>query len=168
MPRRAGDEAMIEYLPGVTSPVVTVVIPRSNETEPHERINVVMRKLTGAIFFCFSMLALTIAGCGGGGGGGGASNELDLGPVNFVQTSITLSTGQALHIVDPQSTGGTHMLCLGQQGACDANPSGPSELHGPGLPINPGTTKDITFSAAGTYHITCTIHPSMNLTVTVQ
>ena len=124
-----------------------------------------MRKLTGAIVLSLSMLALTLAGCGGGGG---ASNELDLGPVNFIQTSITLSAGQALHIVDPQSTGGTHILCLGQHGACDSNPTGPSELHGPGLPISPGTTKDITFSAAGTYHITCTIHPSMNLTVTVQ
>jgi plastocyanin len=127
-----------------------------------------MRKLTGAIVLSLFMLALTIAGCGGGGGGGGASNELDLGPVNFVQTSITLSAGQALHIVDPQSTGGFHNLCLGQNGSCDSNATGPSELHSPGMMINPGTTKDITFSAAGTYHITCTIHVNMNLTVTVQ
>ncbi len=129
-----------------------------------------MRKLLSAsvLSLSLSLLALTLAGCGGGGGSSGAaSNELDLGPSSFVQTSIALSTGQALHLVDPQSTGGTHNLCLGQHGQCDANTTGPSELHSPGMMISPGTTKDITFSAAGTYHITCTIHPSMNLTVTV-
>jgi plastocyanin len=125
-----------------------------------------MKQHIGAALIAFAALALVLTGCGGGGGG--ASNELDLGSVNFVQTSITLSAGQQLHIVDPQDTGGTHNLCIGQNGTCDANPAGPSELHGPGMMISPGATKDVTFATAGTYHITCTIHPSMNLTVTVQ
>jgi len=127
-----------------------------------------MRMRASAIILAFLLLALTIAGCGGSSSAGGASNELDLGSTSFVQTSITLTSGQALHIVDPQDTGGIHALCLGQTGACDANATGPSELHDPGMMFNPGTTKDITFSAAGTYHITCTIHPSMNVTITVQ
>ncbi len=127
-----------------------------------------MKKHIGAILVSLAVVALLLASCGGGGGGGGASNELDLGPANFVQTSITLSAGQALHIVDPQDTGGTHNLCIGQNGTCDTNATGPSELHAPGMMIGPGTTKDITFATAGTYHITCTIHVNMNLTVTVQ
>lgn len=126
-----------------------------------------MRIRASVIILAIFLLALTFAGCGGSSSGG-ASNELDLGSTSFVQTSITLTTGQALHIVDPQDTGGTHILCIGQSGTCDSNPSGPSELHGPGMAFNPGTTKDITFSTAGTYHITCTIHPSMNATITVQ
>ena len=115
-------------------------------------------------------LALAVAGCGGasGGGSGGASNEVDLGAASFAQSSVTLNSGQPLHLVDSQASGGTHNLCLGQNGNCDSTVSGPSELMAPGMPINTGDTKDITFSAAGTYHVTCTIHPNMNLPVTVK
>jgi plastocyanin len=127
-----------------------------------------MRTRLSAIIFSFLLLALTLAGCGGGSSAGGASNELDLGAASFSQTSVTLSAGQALHIVDSQDAGGTHALCLGQDGTCAANASGPAELLDPGMMFSPGTTKDITFSTAGTYHITCTIHPSMNATITVQ
>ena len=131
------------------------------------------RRFYGTIVALFLLtLALVIAGCGGGsasgGGSGGASNEVDLGAASFEQSSVTLTSGQALHLVDSQASGGTHNLCIGQNGTCDSSASGPSELKGPGMMINAGDTKDITFSAAGTYHVTCTIHPNMNLTVTVQ
>ncbi len=126
-----------------------------------------MGKRISAIIITFFLLALTLAGCGESSAGG-SSNELDMGVASFTQTSITLSTGQALHMVDSQDSGGTHMICIGQNGTCDSNPSGPSELKGPGMSFSPGTTKDITFSTAGTYHLTCTIHPNMNVTITVQ
>jgi plastocyanin len=130
------------------------------------------RRFYGTIIALFLLtLALAVAGCGGGGSGGssgGAANEVDLGAASFEQTSVTLNSGQPLHIVDPQASGGTHNLCLGQNGNCDSTMSGPSELQRPGMMINAGDTKDITFSAAGTYHVTCTIHPNMNLTVTVK
>jgi plastocyanin len=128
-----------------------------------------MRKLmlTAVLPMLMLTLALSVAGCGGSSSSGGA-NELDMGSASFTQTSITLSSGQALHMVDPQDTGGTHNLCIGQNGTCDANSNGPSDLAKPGMMFSPGTTKDVTFSAAGTFHITCTIHPSMNVTVTVQ
>ena len=126
-----------------------------------------MRIRLSAIIFSFFLLALTIAGCGGDSAGG-AGNELDMGAASFTQTSITLSAGQALHMVDSQDSGGTHMICLGQNGTCDTNASGPSELDGPGMAFSPGTTKDVTFSTAGTYHITCTIHPNMTAKVVVQ
>lgn len=127
-----------------------------------------MRTHTFAIILAFLLLTFTLAGCGGSSGGGGAGNELDMGGSSFIQTSITLSAGQALHMVDAQDTGGTHTLCLGENGTCDTSASGPAELKGPGMSFSPGTTKDVTFSTAGTYHITCTIHPSMNVTINVQ
>ena len=126
-----------------------------------------MRIRFSAIIVSFFLLALTIAGCGGSSGGG-SGNELDMGAASFTQTSITLSTGQALHMVDSQDSGGTHMICVGQNGKCDSNSSGPSELADPGMAFSPGTTKDVTFSTAGSYHLTCTIHPNMNVTITVQ
>ena len=129
------------------------------------------RRFYGTIVALFLLtLALAVAGCGGatGGSSGGAANEVDLGAASFEQSSVTISTGQALHIVDPQASGGTHNLCIGQNGTCDTGANEPSELVGGGMMINAGDTKDITFSTAGTYHVTCTIHPNMNLTVTVQ
>ncbi len=59
------------------------------------------------------------------------------------------------------------MLCLGASGQCDANAQGPDALHGPGLRIVPGDTKEISFPHPGQYQVTCTIHPSMQLTVSV-
>ena len=31
-----------------------------------------------------------------------------------------------------------------------------------------GGTYSITFTAPGTYQVTCTVHPAMNMTITVQ
>jgi plastocyanin len=129
-----------------------------------------MRKFvfTAILSLLVLTLALAAAGCGEASSGGGSSNELDMGSSSFTQSSITLTSGQVLHIVDSQDSGGTHNLCIGQNGTCDANPSGSTDLGANGTMFSPGTTKDITFSGAGTYHITCTIHPSMNVTITVQ
>jgi plastocyanin len=126
-----------------------------------------MRIRLSAIIFSFFLLTLALAACGESSAGG-SGNELDMGAASFTQTSITLSTGQALHMVDSQDSGGTHMICIGQNGKCDSGANGPSELADPGMAFSPGTTKDVTFSTAGAYHITCTIHPNMNVTVTVQ
>lgn len=119
-----------------------------------------------------ALAALALAGCGGaasgGGGGGGSGNEVDFGPTNFVQTSVTIQAGQAVHFVDSQSSGGTHNLCIGSNGQCDSSGKGPAALHNPGMMLTPGDTKDVTFDTAGTFTVTCTIHPGMLLTVTVQ
>jgi plastocyanin len=114
--------------------------------------------------------ALALAGCGGAsnGGGGGSGNEVDFGPASFSQTSVTIAAGQAVHFVDSQSSGGTHNLCIGSNGQCDSSGTGPAALHGPGMMITPGQTEDVTFPTAGSFTVTCTIHPSMLLTVTVQ
>jgi len=98
---------------------------------------------------------------------GPVGGTVTLGASSFQQTSISLSAGQTLRLVDPAGTGGTHMLCLGANGQCDATAQGPDALHGPGLQIVPGDTKEISFPHPGQYQITCTLHPSMQLTVSV-
>ena len=118
---------------------------------------------------------LLLAGCSEGADtsiptstpGGPLGGTVTLGASSFQQTSISLSAGHALRLVDPAATGGTHMLCLGKDGQCEASPQGPDALHGPGLRIAPGETKEITFPSPGQYQVTCTIHPSMNLTISV-
>ena len=46
--------------------------------------------------------------------------------------------------------------------------AGPADLHGSGFSINPARTRSVTFATSGTYAITCSVHPNMNLTVIVQ
>jgi plastocyanin len=90
-----------------------------------------------------------------------------LGSSAFAQTTVTLSAGQSLRFVDPSTTGGTHVICLGMTGQCDASAQGPDSLLAPGLSLHPGDTKVIAFPHAGTYDVTCTVHPSMQLTISV-
>ena len=117
------------------------------------------------------LLALGLTACGGTSGAGtnpnAPANEVDMGPANFVQTSRTISAGESIHFVDDPS-GTMHILCIGNDGSCDPNVHGPQDLTGQGFTIQPGQSHDVRFDAAGTYPITCTIHPSMNLTVTVR
>jgi plastocyanin len=96
-------------------------------------------------------------------------NEVSMVAADFSTTSITVKAGQAVHFTDPAGTGGTHTICLGRDGTCDKGAKGPQALQSPGFTINAGDpAEDVTFDTPGTYKITCSIHPSMNLTVTVQ
>jgi plastocyanin len=90
-----------------------------------------------------------------------------MGPATFAQTSRTISTGQSIHFVDDQN-GAMHILCIGKDGRCDPNAQGPQGLAGQGFTIQPGQSHDVQFSAAGTYPVTCTVHPNMNMVVTVR
>jgi hypothetical protein len=65
-------------------------------------------------------------------------NTMTLGQRSFLETSVSLSAGQALRLVDPAATGGLHQLCLGKDGQCDANTQGPDALHDPGMKSRAG------------------------------
>lgn len=127
-----------------------------------------MKKTVAILLPLLLLLALGLAACGGATANPNApANEVDMGAANFAQTSRTISAGQSIHFVDEQS-GTMHILCIGKNGHCDASAKGPQDLVGQGFTIQPGQTHDVQFTAAGTYPITCTIHPNMNLTVTVH
>lgn len=111
-------------------------------------------------------LMLGLAACGQSST---ASNEVSMSAGDFSATSVTINTGQAVHFTDPAGIGGPHTICLGANGACDAKASGPLGLTGDGFTMNPGDpAKDVTFDTPGTYKVTCSIHPAMNLTVVVR
>lgn len=121
------------------------------------------------------VLAFVVAGCGKStagtstGGGGGACTKIEMAATTFVQSTCTIKAGDSLQFVDPTSTGGYHILCFGKDQTCTANADGPAELNtAGGVTFNGGDTKSYTFTKAGTYEVTCTIHPDMNVTITVQ
>ena len=81
-------------------------------------------------------------------------------------SSVTIKAGQQVTFDD--SAGGTHVLVIGSGGQFKAQSGAPAELNNAnGVAFTPGDTKQITFPTAGTYKITCKIHPSMLATVTV-
>ena len=138
-----------------------------------------MRKLAVALMLG-AMLAL--AACGGsnsggssssgGSSGGGASTgaaTISMATSSFSGTpTVTIKAGQAVTFDDPSSGGGVHNLVTGTKGVFSAAPGAPDQFaSAAGVNFNPGDKKTITFATAGTYQITCTIHPSMQASVTV-
>jgi plastocyanin len=129
-----------------------------------------MKKIAAMMFPLLMILVLGVTACGQASSQSNAStpaNEVDMGATNFVQTSVTIRTGQSVHFVDQQS-GTMHILCIGKDGRCDANAKAPQDLIGQGFTIQPGQSHDVRFDTAGTYSVTCTLHPTMNLSVTIR
>jgi plastocyanin len=118
-----------------------------------------------------SLIAFVVAGlaaCGGSGGSSGGGSTLSLGGSGFTgATSITITAGQSVTFDD--SSGGTHDLVTGTNGTFTAVTGAPDEFSkSEGLGLSAGDKKTVTFNTAGTYQITCTIHPSMQATITVN
>lgn len=113
------------------------------------------------------LLTLALAACGQSTAT--VANEVSMVASDFSTSSITIKAGQAVHFTDPAGLGGPHTICLGDNGSCDGGTKGPQALMNSGFTINPGDpAKDVTFDTPGTYKVTCSIHPAMNLTVIVQ
>ncbi len=93
-------------------------------------------------------------------------DEAHMSGAAFLQSSVTVKAGQPVKFID-NPDGAQHILVGGTNGS-DAPPQrAPDQLPVAGLTITPGTTDQIVFATAGTYTVTCTIHPSMLLTVNV-
>jgi plastocyanin len=98
---------------------------------------------------------------------GGGEPTVHMGAGNFVQSSVTISKGSKLMLVD--DTNIPHILANGtwQNGT-------PKPAIEPGAPtVNniqvAGNSVEIgPFNTAGTYHVYCTVHPGMTLTIIVQ
>ncbi|HKB48337.1 MAG TPA: plastocyanin/azurin family copper-binding protein [Ktedonobacterales bacterium] len=130
-----------------------------------------MKRLAFAFIPVLFMLALIVGACGKPTGGVNSTppGTIGMDATNFVVHAVTVKVGDTVHFVDPAGSGGTHVICLGKDQSCNASATGPTALKGPGFTINAGDpSKDIVFDTAGTYDITCTVHPNMNVTVTVQ
>jgi plastocyanin len=142
-----------------------------------------MKKRALAVVPMVLLLILALGGCGksasdggpgsntGNGNNGGAcktTQTISLGQVDFVDHCVTVSANQTVTFDDPTGTGGVHMICTGSDGKCAADSNAPSDLAAPGFTIQPGEQKQITFTTPGTYKIACTVHPAMNLTLTVK
>jgi plastocyanin len=125
------------------------------------------------LFVLFSLAAALLTACGGSAGScvsssSGSTPTVQVCGNNFAQSSITISKGQSLTLVDDASS--THIIANGSW------VNGSAELkQEPGVPIvnnlqfNGNDSHIIgPFNTAGTFHLYCNVHPGMNLTVIVQ
>jgi plastocyanin len=91
-----------------------------------------------------------------------------MGPGNFVQSSVTVSKGSKLLLVDDGSF--VHIL---RNGTWNANGT-PQPTTEPGAPavnnvqVNGNSMEIGPFTTAGVYHLYCTVHQGMNLTIIVH
>jgi plastocyanin len=122
-----------------------------------------------AVLACILLLALVLAACSSGSSSSDNSNSLTITMGSGVfsgNTSITIKAGDAVTFDD--SAGGPHDLVIGTGGQFVAASGAPSDLNSAGgVTFQGGDKKTIVFPNAGTFHITCTIHPSMAATVIV-
>src|SRR6266487_2019157 len=105
----------------------------------------------------------------GNNSGGGGGNTVHMGNTNFLVSTVTIAKGSKLTLVDDVAV--PHII---KNGTWDA--SGAQKLaQEPGAPavnLNFTTSGEShyigPFTTAGTFHLLCTIHTSMNLTVVVK
>jgi len=133
-----------------------------------------------AIFVALSVVTvLTAASCGGSGGSGGTGAGtgagtgggagVHMGETTFLQPSVTISKGSSLTLIDD-----VPVLHIIGNGSWVNNVTKPARE--PGAPVvnnvqisSAGQSIVVgPFNTAGTFHLYCSVHLNMNLTVIVQ
>jgi len=129
-----------------------------------------MKKLIAVLVALSVVIVLTAASCGGSGGSGnGNGNDVHMGNTTFTQPSVTISKGSNVNLIDDVAV--LHIISNGSWvkgvGTPTTEPGAPTvsnlQFNTAGQSMNVGP-----FSTAGTYHIYCSVHQNMNLTVIVQ
>jgi hypothetical protein len=91
---------------------------------------------------------------------------VDVTSKGFTNSSIEITEGQSIHIINQSNT--VQVLCLGVDRTCDPGAIAPAVLKAPGVRLAPGASVDVDFQLFGTYNVTSTSEPGVNLVVTVN
>ncbi len=126
-----------------------------------------LKKLIAILVALGLFTVLTAASCGGSGGSGGPA--VHMGETTFTQPSVTISKGSNLNLIDDVAV--LHII---------SNGSWVNSVAKPAIEPNAPTVSNVQFNTAGqsmavgpfntagTYHLYCSVHLNMNLTVIVQ
>src|SRR3989442_16015333 len=126
-----------------------------------------MKKLIAILVALGVVTILTAASCSGSSGGGDAG--VHMGETTFTQPSVTISKGSSLNLIDDVPV--LHIIGNGSWVNNVAKPTiepgAPTvnnvQISSAGQSITVGP-----FNTAGTFHLYCSVHLNMNLTVIVQ
>ncbi|MHB8595657.1 MAG: cupredoxin domain-containing protein [Ktedonobacteraceae bacterium] len=92
---------------------------------------------------------------------------VNMGGSSFLQSSVTIKKGDMLNLVDTSSA--EHIITNGSWVGSTQKPAKESGAPSVNQTFAGNDSAAIgPFTSAGTFHIYCTIHPGMNLTVVVQ
>jgi plastocyanin len=128
-----------------------------------------MKKLFMALI-TLGLLSALFAACNSASSNpSGGSYTVHMTEQIFAQTSMTISKGSTVTLVNDSAA--LHILANGSW----MNGS-PQTMHEQGMPAMMGNMQVMgngsqvigPFNTPGTYHLYCTVHPGMNLTVVVQ
>ena len=115
-----------------------------------------------------AVLACLVGACGGSGGEAAAPPDAIVLTSNaFEPDNHAIKQGQTITFKN-ETTGALHILVVGEQGLAREEPGAPDIGGSAGHRSERGdvwTTP--AWSQAGTYHVTCTVHPAMTLTLNV-
>ncbi len=126
-----------------------------------------MKKLIAILVALSLFTVLTAASCGGSGGSSGSG--VHMGETTFLQPSVTISKGSSVNLIDDVAV--LHIISNGSWVDNVAKPAKEStaptvsnlQFNSAGQSMSVGP-----FNTAGTYHLYCSVHLNMNLTVIVQ
>lgn len=128
-----------------------------------------MKKLALFTIFILAITTVLLVACGS------TSNPTSTNPNTiravggtFALSSLSIRKGSTITFVDDPNNPALHILTIGQNGQDEAQRGAPDFGGTAGHTIQGGDSW-ITppWNTAGTYHVTCTVHPGMNLTVIV-
>jgi plastocyanin len=115
----------------------------------------------------FSLLTAFLAACSIRDESGTGGPSVHMSGASFVQTSITIPKGSSLTLVDDVAV--EHIIKNGTWNGSTPQPKTESGAPAVNLTFNGNDSAPMgPFNTAGTFQFYCTIHPGMNLTVTVQ
>jgi plastocyanin len=127
-----------------------------------------------ALVFVVGVLSILVVACGQGAAAnssGGSSNhviDVHMGTHSFLQSSVTIKQGDSLNLINDASD--VHLINLGQwvNGAPkpEQEPGAP-QIHNLEFAGNAGHEVG-PWNTPGTYHLYCTVHQNMQITVVVQ
>ena len=108
-------------------------------------------------------LTVTLAACGGGdsstapdaSAGGDGGETVSLSGAQFTPSSLTIPAGTTVTFTDTSG----HTVTEGTDGVAVDDPI---------VNEQGGSDITVTFDEPGTYNITCMVHSSMNMTITVE
>ncbi len=93
--------------------------------------------------------------------------SVKMGASTFLQDTVTIKKGQTLTLVDTAAS--PHTIVNGSWDGATQKPAKEAGAPTVQLDFAGNDTKSTPpFNTAGTFHIYCTIHQGMNLTITVQ
>ncbi|HLJ32976.1 MAG TPA: hypothetical protein VKU38_04965 [Ktedonobacteraceae bacterium] len=124
-----------------------------------------------ALFITFAMVLTLVIACSGTSNNVASNNPntVKLVAGTFATSSISISKGSTITFLDDPNNGALHILVIGQNGQQESEQGAPDFGGLSGERIDVGNTWTTPpWNTAGTFHVACTVHPLMNLTVTVK